>query len=83
MIHHYLCIQIIDSNKKELIITDTAEYLHEYITQPNVTAEDRMIHAIHFLSVSLKDVPKSIFDSQLAPIEAFREIFANWRTVDP
>ena len=43
---------------------------YEYITQPNVTVEDRMIHAIHFLSVLLKDVLKRICDYQLASIEA-------------
>ena len=35
---HYRCIQKIDSKTKELIITDTAEYLHEYLTQPHITA---------------------------------------------
>ena len=41
---HYRCIKTIDSKTKALIITDTAEYLHEYLTQPHITAEDRMIH---------------------------------------
>ena len=27
-LQHYICIQAIDGNTKELIITDTAEYLH-------------------------------------------------------
>ena len=45
---HYRCIQAIDIKSKALIITDTAEYLHEYLTQPHITAEYRMTHAIHF-----------------------------------
>ena len=61
-----------------MIITDTEEYLHEYLTQPNVTAEDIMTHAIHFLFLALKDVPNSICDSQLEAIESVLEIFANW-----
>ena len=65
-----------------MIITDTAEYLHEYLTQPHVTAEDRMTHAIQFLSVELKDVTASIYNSQLAAIEAVQTIFANWQTVE-
>ena len=47
-----------------------------------MAAEDRMTHAIHFLSAVLKDVPTSICDSRLAVIEAVREIFANWITVE-
>ena len=59
------------------MITDTAEYLHRYLTQPLITAEDRMTHAIQFLTGALKDVPESIFNSQLAAIDAVRTIFSN------
>ena len=48
-LQHYRCIQAIDGKTKALIITDTAEYLHIYLTQPHTTAEDRMTHAINFL----------------------------------
>ena len=65
---HYRCIQAIDSKTKALIITDTAEYLYEYLTQPHITAEYRMTHAVHFLTAALKDVPTSICDSQLEAI---------------
>ena len=82
MLQHYYCIQAIDIKTKALIITDTAKYLHEYPMQSHVTSEDRMNHAIHFLSAALKDVPTSICDLQLAAIEAVRTIFENWRTIE-
>ena len=63
--------------KKALIITDTADYLHRYLTQPYITAEDIMTHAIQFLTVALKDVPASICNSQLAAIDSVRAIFSN------
>ena len=69
-LQHYRCIQAIDGKTKALIITDTAEYLHRYLTQPHITAEDRMTHAIQFLTAALKDVPASICNSQLAAIDA-------------
>ena len=65
-----------------MLITDTAEYLHEYLTKPSVKAEDRMTQAIHFLSVALKDVPNRICNSQLVVIEVVREIFTNWQKVE-
>ena len=40
-LHHYRCIQTIGSKTKSLIITDTAEYLHAYLTHPHVTAEEK------------------------------------------
>ena len=45
--------------------------------QPHITAEYRMTHAIQFLTVALKDVPASIFNSQLAAIDAVKTIFSN------
>ena len=36
-LQHYRCIQEIDGKTKALIITDTAEYLHRYLTQPHIT----------------------------------------------
>ena len=53
-LQHYRCIQEIDSKTKAIIITDTAKYLHEYLTQTHITAEDRMTHAIHFLTAALR-----------------------------
>ena len=47
-----------------------------------MTAEDIMMHAIHFLYAALKNVPNSLLDSQLVPIEAIRTIFAKWQKVD-
>ena len=78
----YRYIQAVYSKTKALIIINTAEYLHEYLTQPHITAEYRMTHAIQFLTAALKDVPASICDSQLAAIEAVREIFTNGRTLE-
>ena len=74
-LHHYRFIQSIDSKTKSLLITDTSEYLHEYQTQPTVTPEDIITHAIQFLSAALKDVPTSLCDYQLTAIEAVRAIF--------
>ena len=36
-LYYYRCIQAINSKTKSLIITDTLEYFHAYITQPHVT----------------------------------------------
>ena len=79
---HYRCFQAIDRKTKQLLITDTVEFLHEYLTKPMITPEDRMTHIIHFLTASLKDVPESLCDLQLASIEAVRAIFSKWRTVE-
>ena len=80
-LQHYQYIKAIDNKTKALIIIDTAEYLHKYLTKPHITAEDRMAHAMQFLTAALKDVPASICDSQLAETEAVRAIFTNGKTI--
>ena len=47
-----------------------------------VTSEDRMTQAIHILSTALKNVPISLFNTQLASIKAVPAIFSNWITVE-
>ena len=59
-LHHYRCIQSIDGKTTTLITTDTVQYLHRYLTQSHITAEDRMKHAIQFLTAALKDFPEII-----------------------
>ena len=49
-LQHYICIPAIDGNTKALIFTDTGEYLLRYLSQPHVTAEDIMTHAIILLT---------------------------------
>ena len=71
-----------DTKNILLLITDTEKYFLEYLTQRNVTVEDRMTRAIHFLLAALKDVTNSIWDSQLEAIGAVRAIFENWQTVE-
>ena len=81
-LHHYRCIQVIYSKIKALSITDTEEYLHEYMTQPIVTSEDIMTHAKHLLYAVLKDVPTTVYNYQLAAMEDVRAILSNWRTFE-
>ena len=76
-LQYYRCIKAIDGKTKALIITNTADYLHRYLTQPQITAEDRMTHAIQFLTAALKDIPASICNLQLEDIDSVRTIFSN------
>ena len=56
------------------------EFLHAYLTQPTNTPKDRILHIIHFLSSTLKYFPSTLWDSQLAAIDAIRNIFSKWST---
>ena len=68
---------------KTVCISDTVDFLHEYITQPSLTPADRIFHAVRLLMCALKDVPSITCDSQLAAIEELKCIFETWRPSTP
>ncbi len=75
---HYRCFQVVDSATKNLLISDTIEFRHGYLKQPVITYEDRLLHAVNFLSMALNDTPSTAIDAQLSAIESLRNLFAKW-----
>ena len=43
--------------------------------QPTVTPEDRIVHALHFLSCNIKDVPSTLHTECLESLTLIRDIF--------
>eukprot|EP00804_Cyclotella_cryptica_P025029 CCRYP_015949-RA/>CCRYP_015949-RA protein AED:0.34 eAED:0.26 QI:0/0/0/0.75/1/1/4/0/538 len=56
------------------------KFRHDYLKQPIITYEDRLLHAINFLSLALNDAPATAIDAQLSAIESLRNLFAKWTT---
>ena len=79
-IHHYRCWTLLDASTKAVIISDTAEFLHSYITQPTVTPAGRITHAMHILTGSLADAPTIHSAHQLRALKHLRTALENWRT---
>ena len=75
---HYRCFQVVGSTTKTLIISNTVEFRHNYLSQPEVSYEDRLLHAINFLSTAIADAPANALDAQLSAIESLRNLFARW-----
>ena len=53
------------------------EVLHEYLTQPEVTPEDIIFHALNFLSCAIKDAATTVHHEQLRSISNLRDLFKN------
>ena len=66
---HYRCFGVVDATTKASLISDTIEVLHDYLTQPEVTAEDRIVHAT-----------ASVHHEQLEAITKLRDLFTGWKT---
>ena len=60
-------------------ITDTIKFHHQYLTQPGLTPTDRLIHAIHTLTVAIHYTPEVNSEQQLLAIYHMRRLFHTWR----
>ncbi len=80
---HYRCFTVINKKTKEVIVSDTVEFRHSYLTQPTLTPEDRMTHAMNVLSCALKDAPTIKHEAQLEAVKNLRDLFANWQLRTP
>ena len=77
-LQHYRCFQVVDTTTKSTLISDTIEFRHDYLTQPTSTYADQLIHALHFLSIALKETLSAAIDAQLDAICQLPNLFQNW-----
>jgi len=76
---HYRCFEVVDSDTKALVISDTVEFRHDYLAPPSISYEDRVLHAINFLSTTINEATNDSINSQLIAIDKLREIFSKWK----
>ena len=79
-LEHYQCFRVVENQRKELLLSNTVEFLHAYRAQPKITPEDRILHAIHFIYSALKDVPSTLFNYQLSAIDSICNIVSKCST---
>ncbi len=63
-------------------MTNTISFHHHHITQPELTAEDRLLHGIQVLTLAVTDTPKNTPDSQLEAIERLCSVLKQWVAVN-
>ena len=76
---HYRCFEVIDSHTKSLLISDTVEFRHSLLHTPEASYEDRILHAINFLSTTIQDATNGAVNDQLIAIDNLRTIFNKWQ----
>ena len=77
---HYRCFEVVDTATKSTLISDTIEVLHDYLTQPEVTHEERIIHVLNFLSCSVRDAARTVHHEKISTISKLRNLFRSWKT---
>ena len=75
---HYRCQRVVAKATKAEQISDTVEFRHQYLTQPTITYDDRVLHGMQNLTGALKDAPTVACDTQLQAIAELCNVLRNW-----
>ena len=75
---HYCCFQVVDTNTKSLLISDTVEFRHDFLHTPKASYKDRILHAIYFLFTTIQDATSNAVNDQLIAIDQLCAIFNKW-----
>ncbi len=79
----YCCFKPVKSATKSQVISDTVEFRHAYRTIPSPSPEEKIIHGLHVMSGTLKDVPPPTSISQMEAIANLWDLFESWRSLGP
>ena len=56
-LQQYRCHTIVAKSTRAVQISDTVEFRHQHLTQPEVTPMDLIVHGVNTLTCTLKDAP--------------------------
>ena len=79
---HYRCQLFIPGYTIEIIVSDTVEFLYQFITTQNLNLEDRILHGINTLSSTIKYRPTATYEAQIQAITKLRDICTGWAGID-
>ena len=81
-LQHYRCHTIVSKAPRGGKISDTLEFIHHHLTQPEVTPMDRIVHGVNKLTCALHDTPHIACDNQLLAINALHQEIQRWTTIN-
>jgi len=80
---HYRCQRVVDRATKAVQVADTVEFRHHYLTQPDVTPANRIVHGVQTVTKALTGDPATACDAHIEAIEALRAAFNKWQSPAP
>jgi hypothetical protein len=82
-LNHYRCYELVKSDTKQNIISDTVRFRHAYLQIPAVSAEDKILNGLQVMVGSMQNAPPPTSSSQIVAIDALRALFEKWRHLAP
>ena len=77
-LQHYRCHTIVAKSTHAVQISNTVEFHHQHLIQPEVTPMDRIVHGVNTLTCALKYAPQIACDNQLFAIHALQQAIQRW-----
>ena len=69
---------MIPADTREINVSDTVEFLHNFITTPTLTPEDRILYGINTLSSTIQDRPTATYEAQIQAITKLWDMCIGW-----
>ena len=82
LFEHYRCQLMIPAETGEINVSNTVEFIHNFITTPTLTPEDRILHGINTLSSAIQDRPAATYKVKIQSIKKLRDICTGWAGID-
>ena len=73
---------VIPADTREINVSDTVVFIHQFITTTTLTPEDRILHGRNTLSSAIKDSPTVTYEAQIQAITKVRDICTGWAEID-
>ena len=79
-LQHYRCHTIVTKSTRAAQLSDTVEFRHHHLTQPEVTPMERIVHGVNKPTCALQDAPQIACDNQLFAINTLHKAIQRWTT---
>jgi len=80
---HYRCYELVKSDTKQKVISDTVQFRHAYLQIPAVSAEDKILNGLQVMVGSMQNAPPPTSLSQIVAIDALQALFDKWQLLAP
>jgi hypothetical protein len=76
---HYRCYRVLNTHSGAVTITDALKFRHHYLPTPELSAADKLLHAVQAIHNTIARVTPTTNNDQLEAIEALRAIIHSYK----
>ena len=82
-LNHYRCYRVLNTQSGAVTISDAIKFRHHYLPTPELSLEDKLLHAVQAINNTLARSSSATNDEQLTAIETLRDILHTYKRSNP